>query len=40
MPITDDEEDEYKSEEMGANDAEISKFVIAVENFGGPNLTS
>jgi hypothetical protein len=38
MPISDDEEDEYKSEELGANDAEISKFLIAIESFRNPNL--
>jgi hypothetical protein len=32
MPISDDdEEDDYKSEELGRNDAEISKFLIVIE---------
>jgi hypothetical protein len=34
MPISDDEEDDYKSEELGRNDAEISKFLIIIENSG------
>jgi hypothetical protein len=38
MPISDDEDDEYKSEEMSANDTEISKLLIAVESFGSPDL--
>jgi hypothetical protein len=38
MPISDDEDDEYKSEETGANDAEISKFLIATESLGSPNI--
>jgi hypothetical protein len=39
MPISDDEDDEYKSEETGANDTEISKLLIAIERFGKPNLS-
>lgn len=30
MPITDDEEDEHKSEEFGGSDVEISKFLNTV----------
>lgn len=32
MPITDDEEDEHKSEELGGSDVEISKFSNTVED--------
>jgi len=32
MPITDDEEDEHKSEEFGGSDVEISKFSSMVED--------
>jgi len=32
MPITDDEEDEHKSEEFDGSDVEISKFSSTVEN--------
>lgn len=32
MPITDDEEDEHKSEEFGGSDVEISKFLSTVED--------
>jgi hypothetical protein len=32
MPITDDEEDEHKSEDFSGNDAEISKFFNTVED--------
>jgi hypothetical protein len=42
MPITDDEEDEYKSEDLGGNDAEISKYLISIviENLGSLNLNT
>jgi len=32
MPITDDEEDEHKSEEFGGSDVEMSKFSNTVED--------